>query len=125
MSPTAGLSSLRIAFAALSTRALVIAGTATLCLGMATIVLARETHQISQKDRTFSPKELTVANGDIVRFLNDDSRIHQIFVQSRGFNFDSAEAEPGRSIDVQFPTPGTYEVRCHIHPKMLMTVTVK
>ena len=63
--------------------------------------------------------------GDVVRFTNDDEFLHQIFVTSGSFKFDSAEQPPGQTIEVTFPTPGTYAVRCHIHPKMLLSVLVK
>lgn len=119
------LNPLLATFAPVSTRVLLMAAMATLCLGVATVVLARENHQISQKGRAFNLKEITVEAGDTIQFLNDDPYIHQIFIHSPTFNFDSAEAEPGRRIDVQFPSRGIYEVRCHIHPKMLLAVTVK
>lgn len=113
------------ALAAMSTRALVIAGAGSLALGLATVCFARDIHQVSQKGRAFNMKDITIAAGDMVQFLNDDEFIHQIFIQSPTFKFDSAESEPGHRIDVTFPSAGTYQVRCHIHPKMLLAVTVK
>lgn len=91
----------------------------------AVTALAAETHRISQKSRTFSQKELSIAKGDIIHFANDDLFIHQVHVVSPTFNFDTPESPPGEGIDVEFSTPGTFEVRCHIHPKMSLKVTVE
>ena len=125
MSILSALRSPRATLARVSTRALTVAGFATLALGLASVTYARETHQVSQKGRAFNIKEISIAAGDLVQFLNDDEFIHQIFIQSKTFNFDSAESEPGNHIDVIFPAAGNYEVRCHIHPKMHLLVTVQ
>ena len=92
---------------------------------IAVLALAGEGLRVSQKGRAFNLKEVTVAKGEIVHFGNDDEFIHQIYVQSSSFNFDSEESSPGDTIDLKFTEPGTYEVHCHIHPKMLLVVTVK
>jgi plastocyanin len=80
---------------------------------------------VSQRDRAFDLKEITVAVGDIIHFDNEDEFIHQIYIDAPDFSFDSGESYPGDSIDVTFTKRGTYMVRCHIHPKMLLKVTVK
>ena len=51
--------------------------------------------------------------------------LHQIYVDSKSMSFDSAEQAPGQMISVPFAQPGTFQVRCHIHPKMLLTVQVQ
>ena len=58
-------------------------------------------------------------------FNNEDDFIHQIYIQSPQLNFDSDEQPPGQIITVKFPSAGTYEVHCHIHPKMYLKVDVK
>jgi len=84
-----------------------------------------EMHQIIQKKRAFSQTEISVAVGDVVRFTNDDEFIHQVYVSSDSFNFDTAESEPGNNIDMKFTTRGNFEVHCHIHPKMQLIVHVQ
>ena len=79
---------------------------------------------VTQEHRRFSTDTLSVRRGDIVRFLNADEFLHQITVRSLGFSTPDGE-EPGQHVDVAFPADGTFEVRCEIHPKMLMTVTVQ
>jgi plastocyanin len=80
---------------------------------------------VGQKHRSFSPSVVTIQRGDSVDFSNDDEFLHQIYVDSKAMNFDSAEQPPGKTISVTFSQPGTFQVRCHIHPKMLLTVHVK
>ncbi|MBI1262201.1 MAG: hypothetical protein GC184_10795 [Rhizobiales bacterium] len=85
---------------------------------------AGEVHEIVQKERRFQTPEITIAKGDIIRFENHDEFIHQIFTESPTMSFDSDEKRPGESLDVEFDEQGLFEVRCHIHPKMLLTVKV-
>ena len=89
------------------------------------IALAGQNHTIIQKDRSFDVKELDIAAGDTVQFSNEDKFIHQIYVAAGDLSFDSAEQPPGEVISITFSKPGTYEIRCHIHPKMLLTVNSK
>lgn len=81
--------------------------------------------QIVQKDRAFQPTQVAIAAGDTLQFTNEDTFLHQIYVNSPKMNFESNEQTPGQTIELRFPTAGTFEVRCHIHPKMQLTVTVK
>jgi plastocyanin len=77
---------------------------------------------VVQKGRAFRPAEVTIARGDSVTFTNEDSFIHQIYVTGL---FDSEEKAPGENLNEIFPGPGTFQVRCHIHPTMRMTVRVR
>ena len=56
---------------------------------------------------------------------NQDEFIHQIYVDSDKIDYDSAEQPPGQIITIPFPKSGDFPVRCHIHPKMLLTIHVK
>ncbi|WP_375459991.1 plastocyanin/azurin family copper-binding protein [uncultured Enterovirga sp.] len=80
---------------------------------------------ISQKGRAFAPGEVAVQQGGTIRFTNDDPFLHQIFVSSAKFSFDSNEQSSGQSIDVKFPTEGDFQVLCGIHPKMSLKVRVR
>jgi plastocyanin len=79
---------------------------------------------VTQIGRSFSMREIRIKRGDVVRFTNADEFIHQIYVRSAAFNFASSEQEPGTNVDVRFPSPGSFDVRCEIHPRMLLTVAV-
>jgi plastocyanin len=86
---------------------------------------ADEAHTIVQKGRAFHPGEITINRSESLTFTNDDEFIHQIYSQGQGFSFDSVEKNPGENITETFTSPGTFEVRCHIHPKMRLVVRVK
>jgi plastocyanin len=91
----------------------------------ASTAFAATFHTVSQKGRNFSPGQIVIARGDSVRITNEDEFLHQIYVDSKDMSFDSAEQRPGQAIDVNFPQAGTFPVRCHIHPKMLLSVRVE
>jgi len=97
---------------------------ATLLL-VATALCAASVHRVVQKGRAFSLGQVTIARGDTVLFTNDDEFLHQIYVDSRNMSFDSDEQPPGQAIQVNFPRAGSFPVRCHIHPKMLLVVHVE
>ena len=86
---------------------------------------ADERHTIIQKGRAFHPGQVTVNRGESLTFTNDDDFIHQIYSKSDDFNFDSDEKNPGENITETFTASGTFEVRCHIHPKMKLVVHVR
>ena len=77
---------------------------------------------VVQKGRAFRPAEITINRGETVTFTNDDSYIHQVYVEGL---FDSPEKAPGENLNETFPAAGTFQVRCHIHPTMKMTVKVR
>jgi plastocyanin len=91
----------------------------------AVAVEAAAIHTVSQRHRNFVPAQIAIARGDSIRFTNDDEFLHQIYIDSKEMNFDSDEQRPGQTIEVSFPRAGTFAVRCHIHPKMRLTVQVQ
>ncbi|MEI9996412.1 MAG: plastocyanin/azurin family copper-binding protein [Rhizomicrobium sp.] len=86
---------------------------------------ADDSHTIVQNGRAFHPAEVTIAPGETLTFANRDAFIHQIYVKSDALNFDSDEQPPGEDVLLKFPAAGTFEVHCHIHPKMALIVHVK
>ena len=103
-------------------RAVVIAAAG---IGIAVAAWADDAHTIVQNGRAFHPGDITVNRGETLDFSNQDEFIHQIYVDSPGFKYDSAAQPPGETFHIRFPDAGTFPVRCHIHPKMLLTVHVK
>ena len=89
------------------------------------VALADGANTIVQNGRAFHPGEITIAHGATLDFSNQDEFIHQIYVKSDLMTFDSDEQPPGENVAVTFPTSGTFEVHCHIHPKMGLVVHVK
>jgi plastocyanin len=89
------------------------------------VALGNGIHEVVQADRKFQESAITIARGDVVRFANDDPYIHQIYVNARNFNFESSMQPPKEIIEVRFTAAGVYQVMCHIHPTMHLTVTVQ
>jgi plastocyanin len=79
-------------------------------------------HVIAQSGRAFHPGDITINRGDTLTFTNQDDFIHQVYVSGL---FDSDEKAPGQKLTESFSGTGTFEVRCHIHPKMKLVVHVK
>jgi plastocyanin len=92
------------------------------CLFSLAIGSAAADTVVIQKSRAFRPTDVTIARGEAVTFTNEDSYIHQIYVDGL---FDSDEKGPGENLNETFPQAGSFKVRCHIHPTMRMTVHVK
>jgi plastocyanin len=82
-------------------------------------------HPIEQKNREFSITEVTIKAGDTLTFKNGDDVTHNVFSMTSGMEFDIRRQAPGASSTVPFPNAGVAEVRCSIHPKMKLIVTVK
>lgn len=81
--------------------------------------------KVTQKEREFSSTEITIKPGEKVVFQNDDEVTHNVFSTSKANAFTIKVQKPGESSTVDFTEEGTTEVRCAIHPKMKLTVTVK
>lgn len=96
-----------------------------LLVSLAELAGAAAVHRIVQKGRAFAVSEITISRGDSLLFTNEDEFLHQIYVDSPAMVFDSPEQPPGQTIEVDFPRSGTFAVRCHIHPKMALTVYVQ
>lgn len=93
--------------------------------GVAWAALDPPLYHVSQKDRTFQPGELAMKRGETVRIINDDGDLlHHAYIESKTFNFDSGDQEPGAKVDITFPASGTFNVLCGIHPKMKLIVHV-
>jgi plastocyanin len=97
----------------------------SILLPLGAVALGSEIHEIVQADRKFRTAAVTIARGDLVRFTNDDPYVHQIYVDAPNFQFESNLQPPAQVIDVRFPVAGTFQVMCHIHPTMHLTVTVQ
>lgn len=82
---------------------------------------AQTGYTIAQKNRRFSVPEIAIKRGESLTFTNADEFIHQMYVDGL---FDSDERRPGQTLTEDFPKTGTFEVRCHIHPKMKLVVRV-
>lgn len=77
------------------------------------------------KDYKFIPPEITIRQGQTLRWENREKRqYHSVWFEAQG----EAEPEdylfPEDSYERVFSSPGIYPYRCGPHPEMLGTVTV-
>ena len=101
---------------------LVLAAAALAALGAS----AQQVAVVSQKKRAFEPREVEVKLGESVVFVNDDGELlHHVYSKDARFSFDIGEQPAGTRVPVRFSAPGTFDVRCDIHPRMLLRVTVR
>lgn len=94
---------------------------AFLLMAVPVAAAAEDAVTIAQKGRRFSVPEITISRGSALIFTNEDRFIHQVYADGL---FDSDERAPGQSLRETFSKTGTFEVRCHIHPKMKLLVRV-
>lgn len=79
---------------------------------------------VTMADFAFSPKDVTVASGDVISVKNDDSTTHTFTSDGGGFDV-TVEAGATGEARVATTMPGTYDVKCSIHPSMTGKVTVQ
>lgn len=82
-------------------------------------------HVVSQKKRKYSPTDLTINTGDTIKVVNDDVFLHHTFVDAPNFKFDSGSMEEGDTTKITFSEAGSYQIKCAIHPRMNLNVTVQ
>jgi plastocyanin len=107
-------------------RTLTLAGVALLALGGSLAAAQSAAPVIGQKNKLFSQETVSLKAGGSLHFVNDDSVAHNITVREPGgSNRAGTLQRPGEETDVAFTQAGEHEVRCAIHPKMRMAVTVQ
>lgn len=85
-----------------------------------------EDHVINQFQSQFEMDSIVIKTGDKLVFRNNDDYMHNIqIVNGAGEVNDRGLQKRGENIDHTFNTPGHYQVRCSMHRKMRIEVTVK
>jgi len=79
---------------------------------------------VGQAGKTFNPDSLQIKVGDSVKFNNDDKVAHAVLIKGPTAS-NLGQISPGDAKSASFDAPGTYEVKCAIHPKMKLTITVQ
>lgn len=97
---------------------------ATTVAATAAAPVAGKSHVVAQKDKQFAAASISVAAGDSIVFKNDDAVVHNVFSADPNFKFNLRAQAPGSSNAITFDKPGTFQVRCAIHPTMKLAVTV-
>ena len=78
--------------------------------------------QINIKEFMYSPKELTVAVGTKVTWVNDDQVPHTVVEVNKVFRSGALDTDD--SFSYTFLIPGTFEYFCILHPQMIGSVRV-
>jgi plastocyanin len=73
----------------------------------------------------FEPRELTVAAGAKVTWVNRDDVPHTATSTAKPRSFDSKTLDTDQQFSHVFKTPGTFEYFCIVHPHMKGKVIVK
>jgi plastocyanin len=81
------------------------------------------TNVITIDNFTFSPKELTVAVGTTVKWVNHDDIPH--LVVEKKTTFRSKALDTDDSYSYTFTSAGTFDYFCGLHPHMVGKVIVK
>ena len=105
----------------------VLSGTAFLAVADSAIArLPDPDHIISQKGKQFGPRDVALRIGEHITIINDDANfVHNAYVDSEEFAFDSGDIEPGARTVITFPQEGDFTVLCGVHPKMRLAVRVR
>ena len=98
---------------------------AALLCGAASASAASQDTLVDQRGLRFSQQSVSIKVGDTLHFHNNDDVIHNIMVLDADDEAtDEGLQKPGEVITAKFEQAGEYQVRCAIHPKMKMTVSV-
>lgn len=94
---------------------------ALLCLMLSMPVWAQEV-KIDIKQFMFDPKDLTVAVGTKVTWVNDDQVPHTVAETHKVFRSGALDTDD--SFSWVFDTPGEFEYFCALHPQMIRRIIV-
>jgi amicyanin len=78
---------------------------------------------VSIDNFVFTPKEITVAKGTTVTWINRDDVPHTVVSPAKKFKSKALDTDDKFSFT--FSDPGTYDYFCSIHPMMVGKVIVK
>ena len=81
--------------------------------------------EVTQKGKEFSTNTITAKVGDVIVFHNDDQVAHNVHSSTDGHRFNLGLQQPGDSARLELADDGTIAIRCAVHPKMKLNVTVK
>jgi len=83
-----------------------------------------QTHRVNMVGSSYAPATLAARVGDTLKFVNDDTEDHTVFVPSFGFGIDFGTLKPGAEASMQLGRAGMFRVECVNHAAMLLDVTV-
>ncbi|MFP4343690.1 MAG: PQQ-dependent sugar dehydrogenase [Anaerolineales bacterium] len=83
--------------------------------------------EIAMRNNEFQPRELTIAPGTRVTWVNEDAVLHTVTSGTRDepTGMFDVEVATGETFFFTFDEPGTYDYYCSIHPGMDGTIIVE
>ena len=88
-----------------------------------TTVFASDHEKVVIKDFRYVPMSLTVKAGTTVTWINMDDEPH-VVASDTGL-FRSGALDTNETYSFKFDKPGTYQIHCSIHPRMVGTIVVE
>jgi plastocyanin len=88
-----------------------------------TTVFASDQEKVVIKDFTYVPMSLTVKAGTTVTWINMDDEPHAV-ASDTGL-FRSGALDTHETYSFKFDKPGTYQIHCSIHSRMVATINVE
>jgi plastocyanin len=92
-------------------------------LALGTVAAQDATNVITIDNFTFTPKELTVAVGTTVKWVNHDDIPHTIVEKKTSFRSKALDTDDSYSFT--FTSAGTFDYFCGLHPHMVGQIIVK
>jgi plastocyanin len=86
-------------------------------------VAAQDANVVTIDNFTFGPKELTIAVGTTVKFVNHDDIPHTVV--EKKLSFRSKALDTDDSYSYTFATAGSFDYFCSLHPHMVGKITVQ
>ena len=80
--------------------------------------------RMDQRNETFLPHVLTIDQGTLVDFPNNDTTYHNVFSLSKTRKFDLGRYARGKSKSIRFERAGVVRIFCDIHSHMSAFVLV-
>jgi len=81
-------------------------------------------HTVTMAGASYAPATLVAAQGDTIRFVNDDGIDHDVFVPTAGYALDLGKQEPGQEKTLTLGKVGEFKVECVFHSGMELMVEV-
>jgi plastocyanin len=92
-------------------------------LAFGTLAAQDTTNVVTIDNFTFSPKEITVAVGTTVKWVNHDDIPHTVVEQKTTFRSKALDTDD--SYSYTFASAGEFDYFCGLHPHMVGKVIVK
>jgi cytochrome c peroxidase len=82
--------------------------------------------RVAQRGRRFDPGRVVIEAGTLLEISNDEAAtVHNVRIDDARMRIDSGVQDPGETVAIAFPEPGTYRAFCAIHTRMRLEVEVR